>query len=363
MKKIILLVLAFISLQVTAQIQPTKPYRTAGPAMVKDSALAVGKLLIPVYEGNNPSLGNYADRPGQAFGLDLITKRLYVRGNGEWLGFPSLGEIQTGFYRRSEVDAGFVHKIGDEATGIINYSSNLSSTYTDRTLVDKGFVYSSIFPIVDKKVLPGYYNKYSYINATDSTMISTTSSMSYALSELVAGESNFFNKTSVIGQFYYQPTLSEGRTVLPDSVVIEFGIYKPTSSGYFFKTWGGSTKFSYIPFYKHTLTGSSKQVIDLDVSAMINFSPWGNGAYHRPLYNFTVPLVYYKNGLKISSSSTEYQSTNSADEYEFSIDPIQMGYCMVIKYYFPDPTDSLSTNIQPYIGVYGGTLISMQRVM
>lgn len=68
----------FISIQIIAQINVYRPYRTNGTVMVGDSALFIGKLKIPSF--TSYSLGGYADNAGQGFGLNLTNNRLNVRG-------------------------------------------------------------------------------------------------------------------------------------------------------------------------------------------------------------------------------------------------------------------------------------------
>lgn len=75
------------------QIQPTKPYRTNSQNMVTDSAWSGRQILIPAFV--SPSLGAWADRPGQSFGLRTSNNRLSVRGVSSWLEFPSYTEVQS----------------------------------------------------------------------------------------------------------------------------------------------------------------------------------------------------------------------------------------------------------------------------
>lgn len=93
MKRILTTLLVVLTLSVSAQIQPTKPYRSSTSNMVADSALTARQLLIPTY--TTPSLGLWADRWGQSFGINRTDNRLTVRGNGQWLSFPSFTEVQT----------------------------------------------------------------------------------------------------------------------------------------------------------------------------------------------------------------------------------------------------------------------------
>lgn len=93
MRKIILMALCLISVYASAQVQPYLPYRTNGNVLVKDSALAVGTLLIPAY--STLTLGVYADRYGQRFGINTTNNRLTVRGNAAWLEYPSLTEVNN----------------------------------------------------------------------------------------------------------------------------------------------------------------------------------------------------------------------------------------------------------------------------
>jgi len=94
MKKLLLILVAqFICHISYSQIGVYKPYRTNGNVMVGDSALFVGKLKIPSF--SSFSLGGYADKPGQSFGLNLSNNRLNVRGNSVTLDYYSTTEVNA----------------------------------------------------------------------------------------------------------------------------------------------------------------------------------------------------------------------------------------------------------------------------
>jgi len=99
MKKLLLIIVLFLSLGVQAQKLPTVPYRTNGSTMPKDSSLAVGFMYIPTFTA--PTITGYADRWGMNFGLNRSTSRLSVRGNGSFLEFPSFTEVQSTLRRTS----------------------------------------------------------------------------------------------------------------------------------------------------------------------------------------------------------------------------------------------------------------------
>lgn len=127
MKRIITLLLISISIQVYGQIQPTLPKRSPLPQMVQDSAWTAGQILLPVR--NSPSLGNYADRPGQSFSFDKILKQLQIRGVNEWIKFPNTGQV--------------TQQIKDSLLNIytkIKVDSILNANYYSKTVSDSRFI-------------------------------------------------------------------------------------------------------------------------------------------------------------------------------------------------------------------------------
>lgn len=94
-KTTLLLILSLIFFSVSAQKQPTLPYRTNGSTFPKDSVLAFGYGLIPVF--NSPSFAGYVDRAGTNFGLRISNNRLSVRGINQWLEYPTFSEIQSSY--------------------------------------------------------------------------------------------------------------------------------------------------------------------------------------------------------------------------------------------------------------------------
>lgn len=155
MKKILLLgVFMSLMISVSAQIQPYVPYRTNGLYMVKDSALAVGKFLIPAF--TTPSLGGFADRWGQGFGINTTTGDLNVRsGTGTWLEFPnklSLGSLYVPFTGGGTITSSVSSTTSNGVVRIINTSINTvngTTPYPVLTLVRSGVGGTSNDNLVD----------------------------------------------------------------------------------------------------------------------------------------------------------------------------------------------------------------------
>lgn len=134
MKKLIILLILLTSFSVMGQKTPTMPPRTNGTTFPKDSSLAIGYALIPVYTA--PSFAGYTDRPGTNFGLRSSNNRLNVRGTGAWLEFPSYVEVQSMI---AAVPSGVTSVFG--RTGVVTaQSGDYSSFYYPLTGNPSGFL-------------------------------------------------------------------------------------------------------------------------------------------------------------------------------------------------------------------------------